>query len=109
MNGKRGTMIEQCVEAVRETRASLLVVDDSFGFNKMLTNYGFTVHFRPSTSERTAVRIETFYTPANPVAAVLNGLVMRRKFRRVVDELLGGLRALAEQRYAQPDDQSLPR
>jgi hypothetical protein len=109
MNGQKGTMVEQCVEAVPETRASFLVVDDSFGFNKMLTNYGFTVHFRPVTSERTAVRIKTLYTPANPVAALLNGLVMRRKFRRVVDELLGGLRALAEQRYAQTEDQSLPR
>jgi hypothetical protein len=46
----------------------------------------------------TAVTIETFYTPANPGAAVLNRLVMRRRFRRVVDELLDGLRTLAERR-----------
>src|ERR671933_1624131 len=45
MNGKKGTMVERCVEAVPETRASFLVVDDSFGFNKMLTDYGFTAHF----------------------------------------------------------------
>ena len=104
MNGKKGTMVERCVEAVPETRASFLVVDDSFGFNKMLTNYGFTAHFTPTTGERTTVRIETFYTPATPIATVLNRLVMRRKFRGVVDELLDGLRTLAEQRHTQPED-----
>jgi uncharacterized protein YndB with AHSA1/START domain len=109
MNGKKGTMVEQCVEAVPQTRASFLVVDDSFGFSKMLTGYGFTARFTPAASDQTAVRIETFYTPANPVAAVLNRLVMRRKFRSVVDELLGGLCTLAEQRHTQPENLSPPR
>jgi hypothetical protein len=35
------------------------------------------------------VRIETFYTPANPIAARLNKLVMRRRLQSVVDQLLG--------------------
>lgn len=102
MNGKQGTMVERCVEAVPDTRASFLVVDDSFGFTKLLTHYGFTAHFTSTASERTMVRLETFYRPANPIAAVLNRLVLRRKFRGVVDELLGGLRTLAEQRHTQP-------
>ena len=102
MNGKKGTMVERCVEAMPETRASFLVVDDSFGFSKLLTGYGFAALFTPVTSEQTTVRIETFYTPANPAAAVLNRLVMRRKFGGVVDELLGGLCAFAEQRHTQP-------
>jgi uncharacterized protein YndB with AHSA1/START domain len=102
MNGKKGTMVERCVEAVPQTRASFLVVDDSFGFSKMLTDYGFTAHFTPTTSDQTTVRIETFYTPVSPAATVLNRLVMRRKFRSVVDELLGGLCTLAEQRHTQP-------
>jgi uncharacterized membrane protein len=102
MNGKKGTMVERCVEAVPDTRASFLVVDDSFGFSTMLTGYGFTAHFTPATSDQTTVRIATYYTPAGPAAAMLNRLVLRRKFRTVVDELLGGLRTLAEQRHTQP-------
>ncbi len=109
MNGKKGTMVERCVEAVPETRASFLVVDDTFGFSKMLTDYGFTAHFTPTTSDQTTVRIKTFYTPANPVAAILNRLVMRRKFRSVVDQLLGGLCTFAEQRHTQPGNLSPPR
>ncbi len=103
MNGKKGTMVERCVEAVPATRASFLVVDDSFGFSKMLTGYGFTARFTPAASEQTTVRIETFYTPAHPAAAALNRLVLRRKFRSVVDDLLGGLCTLAEQRHTQPE------
>jgi uncharacterized protein YndB with AHSA1/START domain len=109
MNGKKGTMVERCVEAVPDTRASFLVVDDSFGFSKMLTGYGFTAHFTPAASDQTTVRIETFYTPANPAAAALNRLVLRRKFRGVVDDLLAGLCTLAEQRHTQPENLGRPR
>jgi uncharacterized protein YndB with AHSA1/START domain len=109
MNGKKGTMLERCAEAVPDTRASFLVVYDSFGFSKMLTGYGFTAHFTPTASEQTTVRIETFYTPAGPAAALLNRLIMRRKFRSVVDELLGGLCTLAEQRHTQYENLSTPR
>ena len=98
MNGKRGTMVEECVEAVADTRASFRVVDDSFGFQRMLRNYGFTAHFA-AIDGRTRVRIETFYAPTNVLWATINVLVMRRRFRRIVDELLEGLRTLAEQRY----------
>ncbi len=98
MSGRSGTIVERCVDAVPNTRASFLVVDDSFGFSKMLRDYGFTVHFADSGNDRACVRIETFYTPANAAAHLLNRVVMRRRFRAVVDDLLGGLRASAEQR-----------
>jgi hypothetical protein len=75
------------------------VVDDSLGFNRMYTHYGFTAHFAAITDAATTVRIETFYTPTGPVAAALNALVIRRRFRHVVDGLLRGLRTLAEQRH----------
>jgi len=109
MNGAKGTMVERCIEAVPSARASFLVVDDSFGFTTMFTGYGFTAHFTPAAGGRTTVRIETFYIPANPITAVLNKLVTRRKLRSVVDELLAGLRTLAEQRQAHPEDLTPPR
>ena len=100
MNGRSGTMVERCVEAVPNRRASFVVVDDSFGFNRMLRDYSFTAHFTSRGQDKASVQIETFYTPANPIAALLNRLIMRRKFRTVVDALLDGLRASAEQRYS---------
>jgi hypothetical protein len=99
LDGRSGTMVERCVEAVPNLRASFVVVDDSFGFGKMLRDYGFTAHFAGLGPNETSVRIETFYTPVNLLAAALNRLMMRRRFRAVVDALLAGLRTTAEQRH----------
>ncbi len=99
IEGRSGTMVERCVEAVPDTKASFVVVDDSFGFDRMLRDYGFTAHFASRGPNETAVRIETFYTPASPIATLLNRLMMRRRFRGIVDALLAGLRTTAEQRH----------
>jgi hypothetical protein len=99
MDGRPGTMVERCVEAVPNTRASFVVVSDSFGFHKVLRNYGFTATFAGRGHNGASVRIETFYTPATLLAAVLNRLMMRRKFGAVVDALLAGLRTTAEHRH----------
>lgn len=48
----------------------------------------------------TRVRMETFYNPRTALFAVLNVLVMRRRFRVVVDELLAGLVQFAARRDA---------
>lgn len=98
LQGRSGTMVEQCVDAVADTRAAFVVVDDSFGFGKMFANYGFTVEFA-AKGERTIARMQTFYTPTNLVATAMNLLLMRRKFRATVDGLLEGLRALCEDRH----------
>ena len=99
MDGRSGTMVERCVEAIPDTRASFVVDDDSFGIGKMLSDYGFTAHFASRLPDGTSVRIETFYTPVNPIAALLNRLIMRRRFAAVVDALLAGLRTTAEHRH----------
>ena len=84
--------------------ASFVVVDESFGIGRLLKHYGFTADFTPTTAERTTVRITTVYTPANPMAAALNRLVLRRGFGGIVDDLLYGLRTLAEQRGSRPEN-----
>ena len=104
MDGRSGTVVERCVEAVTNVRASFVVVDDSFGFGKTLRDYGFTAHFVGRGPNETSVRIETSYTPVNLLASVLNLLMMRRRFGAVVDGLLAGLRTTAEQRHAATDE-----
>ena len=95
MQGRNGTMVEQCVEAVTNQRASFLVVNDSFGFQRMFRDYGFTVHFS-ALGGRTRVRMETFYSPAHLVSSLMNTVLMRRKFGAVVQGLLDGLQRVAE-------------
>ena len=98
--GKSGTMVERCVEYTPTTRLAYLVDDESFGMRKMFDDYGFSLNLTTLDSERTAVTIETHYTPRNPVYAAMNATFMRRQFRSVANDILNGLRAFTEARQA---------
>jgi len=91
LGGRAGQMVERCVELVPKREIAYVVDDDSFGMSRMFQDYGFRITLRPIGDRGTRVSIETFYTPRNGIYALLNSLVMRRRFRAVVDELLSGL------------------
>jgi hypothetical protein len=100
--GRRtGTMTERCVEFVPNRRAGYVVDDDTLGFQRMLLDYGFTITLDSRSDRTTALRIDTYYTPRNPLYALLNRLVLRRRMRRTVDGLLQGLKEISERRGAQ--------
>jgi uncharacterized protein YndB with AHSA1/START domain len=101
LGGRAGSMTERCVEFVPSRRASYVVDDDTLGFNRMLVDYGFTITLEPRPNRTTAVRIDTYYTPRNPLYALLNRLVLRRRMRGTVDGLLQGLKQISERRGAQ--------
>ena len=44
------------------------------------------------------------YTPRNPAYAAMNAMFMRRQFRTVCRDILGGLKAFTETRQAAPAD-----
>lgn len=96
--GRQGRMVERCVAFTPMSRAAYVVDDESFGLRKMFADYGFALNVEPIGNDRTAVRIETHYTPRNFVYAVLNGVMMRRRFAAVVGALLEGLKRLSEDR-----------
>jgi uncharacterized protein YndB with AHSA1/START domain len=98
--GRQGTIVERCVELVAGSRIGYVVDRDSLGFNKMFADYGFTISLEHASPRRTRVVMNTYYTPRNAMTAVLNVVVMRRKFRTTVDGLLDGLARLAEEHAA---------
>jgi hypothetical protein len=98
--GRTGTMTERCVEFIPTRRASYVVDDDTLGFKRMLLDYGFTITLDPRSDRATGLRIDTYYTPRNPLYALLNGLVLRRRMRKVVDDLLQGLKQISDRRGA---------
>lgn len=97
-SGKKGTMIERCVEFVPNRVAGFVVDEDTLGFSKMFADYGFTQTLEPIGAGRTELRIDTYYTPRNPLYSLMNRLMMRRQFTKTVDGLLEGLKRLSEQR-----------
>jgi uncharacterized protein YndB with AHSA1/START domain len=101
LGGRTGTMTERCVEFVPGRRAAYVVDDDTLGFRRMLVDYGFAIALDPQSDRTTTLRIDTYYTPRNPLYALLNQLVLRRRLRRTVDGLLQGLKQISERRGAQ--------
>lgn len=96
LGGKTGTMVEKVI--AREEGRSLTygVIEESFGMTKILKNYGFKLSLQPEGAKKTTAKIETFYTPANIFARVLNRIMMKRQFRKVVRQLLQGLKEYTE-------------
>jgi hypothetical protein len=99
--GRTGTMTERCVEFVPSRRAGYVVDDDTLGFRRMLVDYSFAITLDPRSDRTTALRIDTYYTPRNPLYGLLNQLVLRRRMRRTVDDLLQGLKQISERRGVQ--------
>ena len=106
LGGRTGTMTERCVEFIPNRRAGYVVDDDTLGFQRMLLDYGFTITLDSRSDRATVLRIDTYYTPRNPLYALLNRLVLRRRMRRTVDGLLQGLKQISERRGAQADLQA---
>lgn len=96
--GRKGTIVERCVELVPNTRIGYVVDDDSLGFSKMFAEYGFTISLNNAGRQRTSVVMDTYYTPRNVLTAAMNAVMMRRKFQKTVDAILKGLGRLAEDR-----------
>ena len=96
MEGKAGRVVEQCVESDPAKRIAWSLKEDTFGFNKMLDNFGFAFELEPQGENRTLVRTLSYYEPKNPLARVMNVLMMRRKFGSIRRRSLEGLLQVAE-------------
>jgi hypothetical protein len=101
LGGRTGTMTERCVEFLPSRRAGYVVDDDTLGFRRMLVDYGFAITLDPRSDRTTALRIDTYYTPRNPLYGLLNRLVLRWRLRRTVDGLLQGLKQISERHGVQ--------
>lgn len=100
--GKSGRMVERCVEFAPMTRIAYVVEEESFGMRRMFEHYGFVINLEPMASGKTLVILETHYTPRNPIYGLLHRLLMRRKFEKVCEEVVGGLKTFTESRYRVP-------
>jgi uncharacterized protein YndB with AHSA1/START domain len=97
MGGKRGYIVERCLEAVPERTLRHAVEDDSLGFVRMFRDYSFALELEPRGDGATMVTCTTFYEPRTVVVRAMNALLMRRRFARVRADILGGLKRTVEQ------------
>ena len=96
---RAGRIVERCVEFNPMTRAAYDLDDESFGMRRMFADYGFALNPIAEAGSRTRVRVDTYYTPRSAFYGLINVMVVRRRFRSVVDGLLVGLKTLSEARH----------
>jgi uncharacterized protein YndB with AHSA1/START domain len=95
--GRRGYMVERCVEAIPERRLRHVVADDSLGFTRHFADYAFVLELEPERPGRTLITCETFYEPRGVLSRMMNALVMRRKFAATRERILLGLKQISEE------------
>ena len=95
LNGKSGVMVERIAAFKPLESISYSVVEESFGFDKMVADFGFEMSIR-ATAAGTRVTSKTFYRPRNVLVRLLNALVLRRQMAGTVAGMLLGLKRYVE-------------
>jgi hypothetical protein len=93
--GRQGTIVERVLDMQEKSHITYVVDEDSSGMSKMFSGYGFRLSLA-SLDAGAQISVESFYTPRNPLYALMNWLVMKRQFGKVLDGLLLGLSKFAE-------------
>jgi uncharacterized protein YndB with AHSA1/START domain len=98
MEGRRGEIVERCIEATPHRKIAWMMERDSLGFSSMFTDFGFSFELEPMAGTATLVRLRGFYRPKHLLARVMNAFVMRRKLHRLRERILVNLRQIVEDR-----------
>jgi len=94
--GKKGIMTEKLVELVPEKRTVWSLENDTLGMTKMLKEVQFVFHIEKNDDKTTRVTNETYYRPGNIIAAIMNGLMMKKMISKTQQQILVNLKKLAE-------------
>lgn len=94
--GRKGSMTERLIELLPERKTVWTIESDTMGMSKMLkdTRFCFTLEKVNDTSTR--VVSETYYQPANLLARVMNGLMMKKMISKAQSQILSNIRILTE-------------
>lgn len=100
LQGRRGEVVERCVELVPGERLTHVIERDSLGFSRLFDGFGFTFVLEPEGESRTLVRLEGFYEERGLRSRLLNALMMKRKLHRIRERVLSDLKTLVEDQRA---------
>ncbi len=96
MEGRRGEVVERCVELVPNQRLTHVCDRDDFGFSRLFDDFGFTFVLEPRGDGATLVRLEGFYRERGPLSRVMNALIMKRKLSALREAILRDLKSVVE-------------
>ncbi|MFN8279742.1 MAG: SRPBCC family protein [Saprospiraceae bacterium] len=95
-NGRKGTMTEKLIEFIPEKKTVWTIESDSMGMGQMLKNTQFVFNLEELEDNKTKVISETYYQPANIIAKIMNGLIMKKMILKAQEQILMNLKSLTE-------------
>ncbi len=99
MDGRKGIVVEKCIESIPPKRISWSLESDTLGFDKMLKDFSFSFVLQEQGSGRTLLLNETYYQPKGMLASLMNVLMLRGKFSKIRMAALNGIKKIAEAKY----------
>lgn len=94
--GRKGTMVEKLIELVPETKTVWTIENDTMGMSKMLKDTKFVFNLEKISDTQTKVITETYYEPANLLAKIMNGLMMKKMISKAQEQILSNIKNLTE-------------
>jgi hypothetical protein len=97
LNGRRaGSCVEEVVACEPERVLTTRMVSDTWGIDRMLTDFKVVSTVSRHTETATILKFEGFYEPVGWKNRLLNALFLRPALRRRVLAVMNGIKRLAE-------------
>lgn len=95
-NGKNGKVSERCVLFEKHKNIGWEMEQDTFGFSKMFSHFGFSFELVPINETSTKVINKGYGNPRNILASLMNFFMMKRKSSGIREKALMGLKRVLE-------------
>lgn len=95
--GREGKVKERCVMFDEFDKIGWEMEEDTLGFSKMFSNFGFSFELERIGSDSTRVVNKGFSNPKNVFATLMNLFMMKRKSSQIRQRALLGLKRVAEE------------
>jgi uncharacterized protein YndB with AHSA1/START domain len=96
--GRKGTCVEEVVEYIPKRRLSTAMPEDSWGIDKMLSDFIVDTTVEPVDDFSCILEFAAYYNPVGLWNRILNILLLRRGFRKRSLSVMQGIKRLAEPR-----------
>ena len=89
-------MTEKLIELVPEKKTVWTIESDTMGMSKMLKDPRFCFYLEKLDDNKTRIINESYYQPANLMVKIMNGLMMKKKMRKIQGQILSNIKSLSE-------------
>lgn len=96
LEGRKGSCIEEVVEYIPEQKVSTAMLEDSWGIDKMLSDFIVETMVHPVDDNWCILQFDAYYTPIGWWNSILNALMLRRVFKKRSRAVMEGIKRLAE-------------